>query len=197
MNRFLVVLFSCCSMVAAADMNCDLAGYKAQDGLKAQMRAGLLEVTWQGERREQLRAAFTIRDGQPVVQELAVRKEGGGWIALAANLSPEFQITSGVRRLSEQQIEPLRGLGVAMTPEVIEREKWNAFWDAPLAVPGRQGTNLGLPRKPEEIKRAWAKYDASGCQVKTDGARLEITFPGLDAGIFSGSLQYTIYRSTN
>ena len=53
-------------------MNCDLAGYKAQDGLKAQMRAGLLEVTWQGERREQLRAVFTIRDGQPVVQELAV-----------------------------------------------------------------------------------------------------------------------------
>ena len=28
-------------------------------------------MTWQGERREQLRASFTIRDGQPVVQELA------------------------------------------------------------------------------------------------------------------------------
>src|SRR3954452_18639671 len=199
MKPFLIVMFASFSFAVAADsaMNCDLAGYKAQDGLKAQMRAGLLEVTWQGERREQLRAAFTIRDGQPVVQELAVRKEGGGWIALAGNVSPEFQITSGVRRLSEQQIEPLRGLGVALTPEVIEREKWNAFWDAPLAVPGRQGTNLGLPRKPEEIKRAWAKYNASGCQVKTDGARLEITFPGLEAGIFSGFLQYTIYRGTN
>ena len=29
--------------------------------------------------------------------------------------------------------------------------------------------------------------------MKTDGARIEITFPGLDAGIFSGSLQYTVY----
>ena len=80
---------------------------------------------------------------------------------------------------------------------MIEREKWNAFWDAPLVVPGRPGTNLDLPRKPEEIKRAWAKYNATGCQVKTDGARLEDDFPGLDAGIFSGSLQYTVYRGTN
>ena len=63
--------------------------------------------------------------------------------------------------------------------------------------PGRDGTNLDLPRKPEEIRRAWAKYNASGCQVKTDGARLEITFPGVEAGIFSGSLQYTVYRGTN
>src|SRR4030095_8013915 len=165
--------------------------------LKAQIRAGVLEVTWQGERREQLRAVFAIRDRQPIVQELAIRKEGGGWIVLGGNLSPEFQVTSGVRRLSQQQIAPLRELGVALTPEVIEREKWNAFWDAPLMVPGREGTNLGLPRKPEEIKRVWARYNASGCQVKTDGARLEIVFPGLDAGIFSGSLQYTVYRGTN
>ena len=63
--------------------------------------------------------------------------------------------------------------------------------------PGTRGTNLDLPRKPEEIRRAWAKYNASGCQVKTDGARIEITFPGVEAGIFSGSLQYTVYRGTN
>jgi hypothetical protein len=199
MTRFLVALFGGLSIAAAADpaLNCDLAAYKPQDGLKAQMRAGLLEVTWQGERREQLRAVFAVRDRQPVVQELAVRKDSGNWIVLGGNLSPEFQITSGVRRLSQQQIAPLRELGVALTPEVIEREKWNAFWDAPLMVPGREGTNLGLPRKPEEIKRVWARYNASGCQVKTDGARLEIVFPGLDAGIFSGSLQYTVYRGTN
>src|SRR3954453_15044963 len=169
MKPFLIVMFASFSFAAAADsaMNCDLAGYKAQDGLKAQMRGGLLEVTWQGERREQLRAVFSIRDGQPVVQELAVRKDGAAWIALAGTLSPEFQITSGVRRLSDQQIAPLKELGVALTPEVIEREKWNAFWDAPLAVPGRQGTNLDLPRKPEEVKRAWAKYHGNACQVKT------------------------------
>src|SRR3954466_1552882 len=89
--------------VAQAELNCDLTGYRAQEGLKAQMHAGVLDLTWQGERREQLRASFTIRDGQPVVQELAVRKDGGSWITLGANLRPEFQVTSGVRRLSQQQ----------------------------------------------------------------------------------------------
>lgn len=199
MNRFLVVVFASLSMIgiARAELNCDLAGYKSQDGLKAQMRSGVLEVTWQGERREQLRALLTVRDGQPVVQELAAKKDGGNWIVLGGNLSPEFQITSGVRRLSDQQMAPLRARGVELTPEVVEREKWNAFWDAPLMVPGRPGTNLGLPRKPEEIRRAWAKYNAAGCQVKTEGTRIEVTFPGVDAGIFSGALQYTMYRGTN
>src|SRR5262249_53865169 len=127
----------------------------------------------------------------------AARKNGGQWIVLGRNLSPEFEVTSGVRRLSQQQIEPLTGLKIELTPEVVEREKWYAFWDAPLMVPGRPGTNLGLPRKPEEVRRAWAKYQASGCAVKTDGGRLELSFPGLDAGIFKGSLQFTVYRGSN
>ncbi|MCU1233524.1 MAG: hypothetical protein JWP63_1491 [Candidatus Solibacter sp.] len=179
------------------ELKCDLTGYHAQDGLTAQMRSGALELSWTGERGEQLRAQFAVRAGQPVVQELAARKGSGSWIVLGKNLSPEFEITSGVRRLSNQQIGPLRELNIALTPDVIEREKWNAFWDSPLMVPGRSGTNLDLPRKPEEIRKVWAKYQVTACQVRTDGARIEVVFPGLDAGIFSGALQYTVYRGTN
>src|SRR4051794_26065183 len=155
MKRIVLLLFATLLSAAAAipDQGCDLAAYKAQDGLKAQMRAGSLEFSWQGERREQLRASFTIRNGQPVVQELAARKEGGSWVVLGEDLVPEFQITSGVRRLSQQQIAPLNELGVKLIADVVEREKWNAFWDAPLVVPGRSGTNMDLPRNPEEIKR--------------------------------------------
>ena len=139
---------------AAWAQDCDLSAYKPQPGLTAANRAGVLDVTWNGERGESLRAAFTIRNGQPLVSELAARKSAGSWIVLGRDLSPEFEITSGVRRLSQQQIDPLvNELHVAITPEVVEREKWNAFWDAPLMVPGRPGTNLGLPRKPEEIRR--------------------------------------------
>lgn len=182
---------------SAQSLSCDLSAYKAQDGLKADLRGGSLELAWQGERQDQLRARFAIRNGQPTVEELAARQSNGKWIVLGTALTPEFEITSGVRRLSEQQMQPLRDLRIELTPEVIEKEKWNAFWDAPLVVPGRAGTNLGLPRKPEEIRRAWAKYAATGCRVKTDGARIEVNFPGFDAGIFSGSLQYTVYRGTN
>ena len=106
-------------------------------------------------------------------------------------------MVSGRRRISEQQLEPLRKLGIALTPDLIEKEKWNAFWDAPLDVPGAPRTNQDLPRQPEEIRRATASYDVEDCHVKTEGARLEITFPGLSMGIFSGQLRFTVYRGTN
>jgi hypothetical protein len=85
------------------------------------------------------------------------------------------------------------------TPEVIERQKWFAFWDAPLNVPGKSGSNaaVGLPRKPDEIQKSWAKYDIAGCEVNNDGARIEVSFPGVTAGVFSGGLRYTVYRGTN
>ena len=63
---------------------------------------GALELNWQGERREQLRASFSIREAQPLVRELAARNAAGGWVILGQNLSPEFQVTSGVRHLSSR-----------------------------------------------------------------------------------------------
>jgi hypothetical protein len=98
-----------------------------------------------------LRAVFAVVKGQPLVRELAVRKGAAGWLVLAHNLSPEFDVVSGRRRLSEQQAAPLRTLGISLTPDFIEREKWNVFWDAPLEVPGAPGTNLELPRTAQEI----------------------------------------------
>ena len=186
----------CAGAAMAQGFDCNLEGYKPLEGLRAEVRNGALELAWRGERGQQLRASLTIRDRQPLVAELAARASGN-WVVLGRNLTPEFQVTSGRRRLSEQQMAPLRALGVQLTPDVIDREQWNAFWDAPLMIPGAPGTNLDLPRKPEEIRRAWARFDATGCEVKTDGARLEVTFPGLEMGIFSGQLRYTVYRGTN
>jgi len=47
----------------------------------------------------------------------------------------------------------LRALGIALTPEVVEREKWNAFWDAALTVPGAPNTwNSGVRLRPSTIQ---------------------------------------------
>ncbi len=86
----------------------------------------------------------------------------------------------------------------------VERWKWEAFWDAPLYVEGSgvrpptHATSIppmngifgqkGLPRTPDEVIRATATYHAHGCEVKTNGARLEIAFPGVTAGVFAGRL---------
>ncbi|MFB3828014.1 MAG: hypothetical protein ACE15B_14690 [Bryobacteraceae bacterium] len=189
MRTAVAFLFFCAGAGA-----CDLGQYKPQPGLAAENSGGALRVTWQGERGQENRAAFR----EPgVVQELAVRKAGGPWAVLGRDLQPEFEITSGRRRMSNQQVGPLKKLGIPLTPELIEREKWNAFWDAPLSVPGLAGTNLDLPRRPEEIRRARASFQSAGCAVKTDGARLEIEFGGASAGIFAGRLRFTLYKGAN
>ena len=192
-----ILAFLLAGSAIGQNLSCNLEKYKPLEGLQAAVREGTLEFSWQGARNQQLRAGFTIRGGQPVITELAVRKAGGAWAILERNLTPEFQVTSGKRRLSEQQMAPLRGLGIQLTPEVVNREKWFAFWDAPLMVPGDPKGSLDMPRRPEEIHRAWASFHASSCEVETDGVRLSVTFPGLEMGIFAGQLRYTVYRGAN
>jgi hypothetical protein len=196
---------------ARADrLNCSLAEYRAQPGLTAAVAGDTLTVTWEGDRNRELRLRFEIDGGAPVIEELAVRRKGEAWVTLAANAAPDFRVVSGLRRITNQQLDPLAGIGVKITPEILEREKWEAFWDAPLNVPGGDAAHNdctppqrgvlnqpGLPRNPDEVKRAAAVYHAQSCGVRTNGARLEIWFPGVQLGVFAGRLQYTVYKGTN
>ena len=160
---------------ARADtLSCDMTQYKATQGLTASAAADALTVTWAGAEGSELRMRLAIDNGAPIVRELAVQRRGGQWAALGRNLRPEFRVTSGRRRVGTDQLNTYRELGIPLTKELLEREKWNAFWDSPLMVPGRPGTNMDLPRKPEEIRKVWASYHATGCQVTTDGARIEV-----------------------
>jgi len=184
---------------AGQTVNCDLEGYKPSDGLKAEVRGGALEFAWRGERDQQLRAAFAVHSGQPEVQELAARKNGGQWVVLGTALQPEYHVTSGKRRMSMAQAAQFRLLGIEVTPELYDREKWMTFWDAPLVVPGvpGKGDSYPLPRDPSEVRRAAATFHSGSCRVISEGARLTITFSGLEMGMFSGELQYTVYRGSN
>src|SRR5262249_49172389 len=62
----------------------------------------------------------------------------------------EFRVTSGIRRLSTQQAQPLRDAGIVLTPEVIAKNRWYAFWDAPLVLPNgpemREAAAYNVPR---------------------------------------------------
>jgi hypothetical protein len=188
----------------AASLTCDLGGYKSQPGLTALVVQDQLVVAWRGERDAEVRVRYGIDNGQPLVRDLAVRKSGGAWATLGENLKPEYHVVSGVRRMSTQQADPLRAAGVELTPEVVDKNRWYAFWDAPLFIPepppagrGQTSRTLGPPRTAAEIRRATASFHSSSCAVKTDGASLEITFDGLSMGIFAGALRFTAYRGTN
>jgi hypothetical protein len=240
--------FATGTTLLADSLNCDLSQYKAGSGLTAAVDGNLLVVTWTGQGRTELRARYAIESATPVVRDLSVRKSGGQWAALGQNLTPEFRVVSGIRRMSIQQAQPLRAADVVLTPEVIAKNRWYAFWDAPLVLPDGQemrdqaaynvpraapdpyaspdapprrgaaagrgprttfdaggglppipvaGRNLGTPRSASDIKRASASFNTRSCSVKTDGATIETTFPGLSMGIFAGDLRFTVYRGTN
>jgi hypothetical protein len=188
----------------------DLSGYKASPGLTADNAQRILTVTWDGERTDEIRMHLSVQNGTPIIQDVALRHKGGTWTTLATNLEPEFHVVSGLRRMTDQQLLPLHGLGIKITPQILDQDRWEAFWDAPLNVPGMQASHggatppaegianqPGLPRKPEEIHRASARYDVQTGSVKTEGGRLEVSYPGIQLGVFSGSLQYTVYKGSN
>lgn len=231
------------SAVHADPLNCMLTGYTAAPGLTASVANDTLTVSWNGDNGAELRMRFGIDRGTPTIRELAIRGRGGQWSTLATNMTPEFRVVSGLRRVTAQQLRPesLAAFGVKLTPEimdawnhqrargddwlklaersgqltaeVIDRIKWEAFWDAPLYIKGSgerppsHATSIppkggllqqpGLPRRPEEITRATATYQARSCEVKTNGARLEIRFPGAEAGVFAGYLQYDVFKGSS
>jgi hypothetical protein len=187
---------------AAQGVNCNMQDYKAVDGVRAVADGKSVTLTWQGEAAQELRAQFGLRDGQPVVEELAARKAGGAgaggaWVVLGKDLTPEFQVTTGRRRMSKTEKDILVRLGQD-TPENEERYKWNVFWDAPLEVPGLDASHLvGPARTTDEIKRATVSYKSDACAVKTDGDRVTVTFNGLTLGLFAGDLEFTAYKGSN
>lgn len=174
-------------------LKCDMAKYKEIPGLRANVEKELLVVRWTGQDDAELRARFSIDQGQPVIRDLAIRKDGGPWAVLGQDLRPEYNVVSGIRR-GEGSAKLELNTKMKFSQEVITNQRWLEFHDAPLDIPGAREK---IPRKPDEVLRMDASFKSTECFVKTDGARLEVTFPGLSMGIFDGSLQFTVYRSTN
>jgi hypothetical protein len=207
----IVAALMCLASAASADpLTCNLSAYKAAPGLMATVADNTLTLTWDGEGSQELQLRLSINGGTPTIRELSVRTKGTQtWATLASNATPEFTVASGLRRATDQQIRPLRDLGVDITSKVIDEIKWEAFWDAPLNIPGANAAHgnstpplggiahqPGLPRQPSEIKRADAVYHVQSCDVKSNGGRIEVAFPGVELGVFAGRLEYTVYKGT-
>lgn len=198
------------STAFAEPLTCNMNGYQPAPGLAAAVADDMLTLTWDGEGNNEVRLRFALVSGTPTIRDLAVRRKGTSpWNTLVTDATPEFTVVSGLRRATDQQIRPLRALGVDITSEVINDIKWEAFWDAPLNVPGGNAAHgnstpplggiahqPGLPRSSDEIERADAIYKVQTCEVKTNGGRIEVTFPGVELGLFSGRLEYTVYKGT-
>ena len=183
--------------IRASELNCNLTDYKAAPGLTAAVDGKALVLTWDGDKGSEVRMRLTIAGGTPTIADLSIKHKGGSWASIATNVTPEYRVVSGIRRAGQEQLGPLRALGIKITKEVKDQEKWKNFWDAPLTIPGDPRQTEDLPRKPEEIKRATSSFQSQSCKVTTNKARLEIEFPGLNMGIFSGRLQFAVFKGSN
>ena len=154
--------------VAAQGTNCDLGGYKPQEGLKAEVRGGALELQWQGNVKKSYARPLLCAPVSQSFRNWRRKNRGGKWIVLGQNLTPEFEFTSGVRRLSEQQMAPLREMKVELTPEVDREGKVECFlgFASDGSGPARERIWI-FPESRKKSASAWAKYQATGCQVKT------------------------------
>ena len=162
-SLLVTVLAGALSASAGAEpLRCDLTQLKPAPGLSAALGDNLLTVSWRGDGNQELRLRFTIAEGRPVIRDLSVRKGTGAWATLGESLTPEYHVVTGVRRMTTQQADPLKAAGIEITEDVIDRNRWYAFWDAPLELPpppapgGRGGSSrvLGGPRTASEIRRA-------------------------------------------
>ena len=125
-------------VLLADSLNCNLSEYKAAQGLTAAVDQDALVVSWSGQNGADLRARYAIDGGQPVMRDLAVKKSGGQWTTLGKNLTPEYHVVSGIRRMADDQANTLKAAGIELTDEVINKNRWYAFWDSPLVMPGSQ-----------------------------------------------------------
>ena len=90
--RLIVLAFLAVACLAAAP--CDLSQYRPQPSLQATAREDGVVLEWQGAGNVGLRAAIVVRNGQPVISELAAGKA-----VLGRDLRPEFDVTTGIRRI--------------------------------------------------------------------------------------------------
>jgi hypothetical protein len=159
-----------------------------------------------GDRGQQIRLRFAIVEGTPTIQELAIRRATGAWAPLLTNAVPDFRVVSGLRRISNQQLSPLRGLGVELTPAIVDKYRWEPFWDAPLdlSTPSGRGGNPppadgvanspGLPR----IEGSRARRRCMGDRLRGEDRRPapDVSFPACNSCL-QRHLRFSMFKGTN
>lgn len=204
-SALLLSAFTALTPLSAAALRCTVAG--ADNGIVATPSDGIATLAWSGTDGDRMVLRVDATGGAPrlslTVNDVAVVRDAG--------LS--FDVTSAMRRMSGQQLDPLRKLGVTIDQHIIDKDKWDAFWDAPLNLdkpdpkalretanqPPIEGVanQPGLPRAATEISRSTLNYAIDRCAIERTGARASITLSGVGNGVFKGALRVTVYRGTN
>jgi len=189
-------------------LDCDFSAYQPASPIRVSDTIDGLSMSWPGSDDQQLQIGLALQDGEPVIAFLDIRSGSQDWQRVLTDARIEYTVVEGFRRISNQQLAPLRELGVELTQEVVDSYKWDVFWDAPLDLreqvsggnpPPAEGVAAqpALPRSAAEIRRASLVADIDSCAVVSDGARVELRLADVTLGSFRGELVLTVYAGTN
>src|SRR6267142_245799 len=79
----------------AAPLSCDFSQYHPTEGIRAELKGELLQLSRAGAAGQQVQVSFGLQGPSPVIREMSVRKLGGPRLVLGQDLRPEFQVTTG------------------------------------------------------------------------------------------------------
>ncbi|GHV87005.1 hypothetical protein AGMMS50255_3010 [Spirochaetia bacterium] len=128
------------------------------------------EIIWNGEDGLSWKALVGIEKGIPCINELSYQR-AGTWVKLAGPLYPQFEVSTGPRRMDKSRGHDFEN-------------RWNAYGDCPLIDPA-------------EVEIAVASFAATRCEVTKEGALTVVNFDGLDMGYFKGGVRFSFYEGSN
>ena len=75
-----------------APLSCDFGQYQPIEGIRAELKGDLLQVSWEGAARQQVQVSFGLQGTSPVIQEMSVRKMGGAKVILGRMILPTDEV---------------------------------------------------------------------------------------------------------
>ena len=81
------VLLFFASVGTAAPLSCDFSQYQPTEGIRAELKGDLLQLSWEGAAHQQVQVSFGLEGTSPVIREMSVRKMGSAKVILTRPFS--------------------------------------------------------------------------------------------------------------
>src|SRR5262245_26254260 len=149
--------------LAVAETPIDLSGYRADCEVRIEAWNGHMRVVWPTGNGETAEVTLDMSGEKPLIEKMAMRKEGGAEVAILGSVDPVWFLTVGERRAADER-----------PPE----QKWEVFFDNPH-------------QRPHETFAS--KLMTKTGRVRGGGKRASVTIDELTVGPFAGSVELSFF----
>jgi hypothetical protein len=149
-----------------AETPIDLTDYKTDCQVQVEGWNGNLRLTWPITDAETGVLTLDMTGQRPLIQDLAIRKNGGDAQSIISDVDPVWFLTVGERRASDEK-----------APD----QQWEVFFDNPHKRPHETFTSKFTPKE---------------ARVTGSGHRATVTIDDLTIGPFTGSIELSFFAGS-